>query len=376
MILTLVGSLDREAFDVSLAALEKKIVKNDQLVTAAQAAGIPATKIACSGRLDWRAVRTLRQLVEEFGIDLIHCHEPKSRIYGLLVSALTGVPLVTTNHNWTRQDLRTRLVEYVDACALRFCARSVAVSSLVAEAMRRCFVPSPRISVIPNGIDLSRFQVVQADDSLRASLGIPAGLPVVGSVGRLDIVKGHELLLDAASLTRQQGHDAAYLIVGEGVESENLRRRALDLGLADRVFFAGYQADVRKFVSIMDVFVQPSRREGTPMALLEAMAMQKAVVATPVGGVPFVVNSGTNGILLSSRTPGRLAQALSQLLGDRALRSRLGKTAALHVQREYSARSMAQRYEALYWSVLGRERWTDGARTRLPERSQPARETR
>jgi glycosyltransferase involved in cell wall biosynthesis len=352
MIMTLITALDRESFDVRLAALEKKRVSSTAIVAAARAAGFEAVTLPCRGRLDWGAIQELKSLVEDQRIEILHCHEPKSRLYGAIVSRMTGVPMVATHHLWTGQNLRTRLVELIDAAVLHSCQRVVAVSSSVAESMRRVLISSSRIEVIPNGIDLSGFRDAQQNNEVRASLGIPPGLPVIGAVGRLDIQKAHERLIEAARKISDAGQDAIYLIVGEGVERLRLESLVRSLGLSDRVLLPGYKSDIRPFLAIMDLFVLPSRREGTPMALLEAMAMRKPVVATAVGGVPDVLTDGIDGIMLPESSVNGLSDALLRLLRDPALARRIARNGRRRVETEFSSRRMAGRYEDVYRRCL------------------------
>ena len=352
MIMTLITALDRESFDVRLATFEKKRVSSNAIVSAARAAGFDAVTLPCRGWLDWGAIQELKSLVEEQRIEILHCHEPKSRLYGAVVSRMTGVPMVATHHNWTGQNLRTRLVELIDAAVLHSCQRVVAVSSSVAESMRRVLISSSRIEVIPNGIDLSVFKDSQQNSELRASLGIPPGVPVIGAVGRLDIQKAHERLIEAARKLTDAGQDAIYLIVGEGVERPRLESLVRNLGLSDRVLLPGYRSDIKPFLAIMDLFVLPSRREGTPMALLEAMAMRKPVVATAVGGVPDVLTDGIDGIMLPESGVGGLSDALLRLLRDPALARQMARSGRRRVENEFSSRRMASRYEDIYRRCL------------------------
>jgi glycosyltransferase involved in cell wall biosynthesis len=351
VIMTLITALDRESFDVSLATLEKKRVSSTAIVSAAKTAGIDAVALPCRGWLDWNAIQGLKSLVEEENIEILHCHEPKSRLYGAIVSRMTGIPMVATHHLWTGQNLRTRLVESIDAAVLHGCDKVIAVSSSVAESMRRVLVSSRQIEVILNGIDLSSFQDELPTDELRASLGIPSGLPVIGAVGRLDIQKGHERLIEAARKITDAGQDAFYIIAGEGVERPRLEALVRDLGLSDRVLLPGYQSDIRPYLAMMDVFVLPSRREGTPMALLEAMAMRKPVVATAVGGVPDVLTDGVDGIMLPENGAG-LGDALLRLLRDPAFARQMARAGRRRVETEFSSSRMAGRYEDVYRRCL------------------------
>jgi glycosyltransferase involved in cell wall biosynthesis len=351
VIMTLITALDRESFDVRLATLEKKRVSSTAIVSAAKVAGIDAVALPCRGWLDWNGIQGLKSLVKEENIEILHCHEPKSRLYGAIVSRMTGIPMVATHHLWTGQNLRTRLVESIDAVVLHGCDKAIAVSTSVAESMRRVFVSPSRIEVIPNGIDLRNFRDELRIAELRASLGIPAGLPIIGAVGRLDMQKAHERLIEAAKYITDAGQDAVYIIAGEGVERPRLESLVRDLGLSGRVLLLGYQSDIRKYLAMMDVFVLPSRREGTPMALLEAMAMSKPVVATAVGGVPDVLTDGIDGIMLPENGAG-LGDALLRLLRDPAFARQIARTGRRRVETEFSSSRMAARYEDVYRRCL------------------------
>lgn len=352
VMMTLIKSFDQQSFDVRVASLEKKRLTSSTIVSEALSAGIEAVTIPCRGRLDWKAVMRLKSMIEDQRIQILHCHEPKSRLYGALASRLTGIPIVATHHNWTRDSIRTTLVEYIDAACLHFCHKVIAVSRPVAESARRALVSRRRIEIIPNGIDLTAFTATSQNPGLRASLGIPPDVPVIGSVGRLDKTKGHELLIEAARRVVDAGQGVAILIVGEGVERDNLELLVQRLGLSDQVVFAGYQRDVKRFMTLMDVFVLPSRREGTPMALLEAMALGKPVVGTPVGGVPDILSNGLDGIVLPERSASALGDALLTLLQDPVLADRLARRGRLRVEAEFSASRMAERYEDLYRRCL------------------------
>jgi glycosyltransferase involved in cell wall biosynthesis len=351
MIMTLLTALDRDSFHVSLAALQKKKASSTAIVSAATAAGIEAVTVPCRGWLDWDAIQALKSLIERENIDILHCHEPKSRLYGAVVSKMMGIPIVATHHLWTGQNLRTRLVESIDAAVLHGCDKVVGVSNSVAESMRRVLVSSHRIEVIPNGIDLSSFRDDLKGDEVRRSLGIPRTAPVIGAVGRLDIQKGHDRLIEAAKKITDAGQEAFYVILGEGVERPRLEALVRDLGLTGRVLLPGYRSDVRSCLAMMDVFVMPSRREGTPMALLEAMAMKKPVVATAVGGVPDVLTDGIDGIVLPENGVG-LSDALLKLLRDPAFAIQIARTGRRRVENEFSSVRMARRYEELYRRCL------------------------
>lgn len=352
VIMTLAKYLDRRSFDIQIACIERKRISNAAIMPAARSAGLKAVQVSCHGHFDWDTVKELKSLVQTRGIDILHCHESKSRLYGVLVSRLTGVPIMATQHGLTPHDLVSRIANLVDIGSQRFCDKVITVANRRAKSMGCALIPSNRIHEIPNGIDLDEFSGLREDPALRTSLGIPALIPVIGTVGRLSTEKGQDILITAARQLTDMGQEAAYLIVGEGPDMNKLQIMSHNLGLANRIVFAGFQKDIRPFLATMAVFVLPSRTEGTPMALLEAMAMGKPVVVTPVGGVPDIVSNGVNGIILRERSATQLTQALLTLLTDDSIATRLAEHGRRRVESAYSGRRMAERYESAYRECL------------------------
>jgi glycosyltransferase involved in cell wall biosynthesis len=181
----------------------------------------------------------------------------------------------------------------------------------------------------------------------------PAAAPlVVGAVGRLDPMKGHDVLLRA--LARVDG--VRLTLVGSGAEEAALRRLALSLGIADRVTFAGWLASPAQYLPTVDVFALPSRSEGSPLALAEAMLAELPCVATSVGSVPEAITTEHDGLLVPKDDPGALAAALTRLRDDAALRTRLGAAARVSALARSTAATMTAAYEQVWAAVVARPR--------------------
>ena len=183
-------------------------------------------------------------------------------------------------------------------------------------------------------------------------MGIPEGAWVVGSVGRLVEVKRYDLLLRAFAAVQKKHSDACLLLVGDGVERQNLERLAAELRLQDKVIFAGYQSQPERFFSAMDVFAMSSRHEGLPLALLEAWAAGLPVVAPAVGGIAKTVTDGQNGLLFPKEDEAALAAGLERLLTDREGAGRLAAAGQELVRRKYSLERMADEYERRYRELI------------------------
>ena len=238
----------------------------------------------------------------------------------------------------------------LDNATARLCARLIAVSHDTRRAYERQGYPVGRIEVVHNGVA----PAPPANGSLRAELGIPADAPLVGEVARLCDVKGQRELIAALAHVP----DARLVLVGDDLEQggafrAGLERDAERAGVRERVVFTGHRADARALLGELDVVALPSWTEGLPLVVLEAMASGRAVVATPVGGTPELVADGETGLLVPPRDPDALAGALRRLLGDEALRRRLGEAGERRVREEFSLDAMCARVLAIYDEVAG-----------------------
>jgi glycosyltransferase involved in cell wall biosynthesis len=220
-----------------------------------------------------------------------------------------------------------------------------AVSEAVAGTVVAFGVPRERITVIPNGVDMARFDGAGAD---RGALGAANGEPVVGSVGCLAARKDYATLLDALARMAARGRRFHAALVGDGPERAALERQAGALGIGDRVTFLGERPDIERLLPAMDVFVLSSREEGIPNALLEAMAAGRPSVATAVGGTPEVLEDGVTGWLVPPSDPQALSVAIEQTLADPEEAARRGAAARRAMLEHRSIDTMVRRHEEFY----------------------------
>lgn len=291
---------------------------------------------------------------------LLHCHlpTPYSAFYAIVLGRMAGLRVICTEH--IRMSPSTRRVPRVRRLMNRAATREIAVSSAVAESLVSDHGQDrARITIIPNGIPLTRFVSPAANNetwnayrkATRDALGVAADAFVVGSVGRLDPQKNYSLLLQAAGQARL-GSDWCVVIAGEGKERGLLEQRAADWGLSGRMRLPGHIDDVPRVLPAFDVFVLCSLFEGLPLSLLEAMASGIPCIATAADGVKEVIVDGENGLLLPSATTAvQLADRLSVLASDPELRCRLAAAALSTVNSFHDIRSMTRLTEELYEQV-------------------------
>ncbi len=290
-----------------------------------------------------------RLLVRE-RVDILHAHLSDAEFLGLAAGLVCRTPVVmATIHSprllpeRSRRSLRNRLRVFLSRTLFNAADWIVAVSEEAASNLISVFgVASGRVVVIENCV---AFGQGEAPPGLREALGIPAGARVLAAVGRLDPVKNHALLLEAmAALPRR---DVVLLLVGAGGLEDELRRQASALGLADRVLFLGLREDVARLLRIVDVFIMPSKYEGTSLALLEAMAAGRPIVATDIPGNRKPLIDGAAALLVPPDDANALARAIHRLLDDQRLARTLGDKARQTAQKRYSVESAVNRLERL-----------------------------
>jgi glycosyltransferase involved in cell wall biosynthesis len=231
----------------------------------------------------------------------------------------------------------------------------IAVSEDVAESVRRCMRSQVPVQVIRNGVDIKHFRRSQGDwTSGRRALGIPDDAPVVGTVAGFRAVKRLDDWLESARKLRQRYPELHFLLVGDGPLRGQIMGLADSLGLSDTIHFPGLQEDVRPYLAAIDVYLMSSAFEGLPVALLEAMSMECAVVSTAVGGIPEVIRSGENGVLVEAKRPDLLAAAVSELLSAPAELRRYGAAARATVHAGFSLERMVAEVEAKYLEIISR----------------------
>jgi glycosyltransferase involved in cell wall biosynthesis len=323
---------------------------------------LPMTIFRCDGRLDIGTILSIRKFLERHEINLVHSHGYKSNLYALAASLGKSQRRVATCHNWLGETRKMRFYARLDKFFLNRFDAVIAVSDSVKQEMLNHNLSAGKVSIICNGIDTNRFNNPNKVHSVRREFGIDESCKVIGTVGRLAEEKGHVYLLHAAKQVLHKYPEVIFLIVGDGPLKGFLERECSQLAETGYlrtgcpkgpVVFAGIRNDIPDIYMLMDIFVLPSLVEGLPMALLEAMASQRPVVATKVGGIPKVVEHGHCGLLIQPGDVNSLAKAILDLLANPEKGHWLAKHARQKVEQQFSSRVMAERYVEVYQDVLG-----------------------
>lgn len=330
-------------------------VPSNLLLTAAAEAAIHVDVLRERRAWDPRVLTQLCRVIESHRPDIVETHQVKCHF--ILAQALLWRRLqkdfawIAYHHGYTKASLKLRLYETLDRWSLRRPDRIVTVCKPFATELVRNGARSGGVAVIPNAIQ-SRPAPSDAEiAALRQQWGLGTGEGVILSVGRLSPEKGHGDLITAyrqwLAVSPPQRR-FTLLLVGDGPDRQRLEKEAADLG--DRVRFLGHQAEVWPLYFIADIFVLPSHSEGSPLVLLEAMAAQRAIIATAVGGTPETVENDVSAILVSPRNIEQLTAAMSRLSADPERRARLGRSAFAALEK-FSPEAYRDRILTVYREV-------------------------
>ena len=304
-------------------------------------------------RNKWRPVRFLRALGRAIGQrhpDIVHCWLFSGTIWGRLAAIRAGVPHILVAHRGTTL-VRVpvlRMLERWTGHRVHYMANSRACARSVGE---RIGVPDSRFHVIPNGIDVSAFEVEAGRSNLLRELGIRDTCRIVASVGRLTEAKNHPMLLRIARRCKTDP-SIRYLIIGHGEREIELKRLAAELNVQDVVHFLGLRHDIPRILRAADLFCFTSNHEGFPNAVLEAMAAGLPIVTTDFPGVEELIDDGIHGLVVRRNDDAQGAQAVQLLLNDPERAASLGAAARRRAVESFSMEAMICRTVSLYKAIL------------------------
>lgn len=324
-------------------------------VDEARAVGIEAEQVRDPGSLSVAVVRRLARRVRDSGADILHTHDYRTNVLGGLAARRVdrSMAWVATVHLHTTTSRRLRLYRALDLFLLRLADRVVTVSREQRRLLLRRGVDRRRLVLIPNVIDAPAFAAAAEDPAAtRSQLGLPASVPVVTLVGRLTAQKGVDSFLDAAHVILGRQPETAFLVVGNGPGRPLLEAQAEALGLDGAVHFLGYRNDVAPILAASDIVVVPSRAEGLPLVLLEALAVGRPIVASTVGGIPDLLHHGETGLLVPPDAPQAVAESVLQLLADPTWAQELGDAGRRQVSQCCTPDRAARRLATVYRAVL------------------------
>lgn len=296
----------------------------------------------------------LRRIVQERAIDIVHAHDYKTNLLAWLLSKVLPVTPLSTVHGWTGHSQREAWLYYpADKRVLARFPRLVAVSSDIRNELIRHGARPERVATILNGIDHRAFRRDRSrGPAIRSSLGLGPQDCVIGAVGRAEPQKRFDLLLDVFSQLIAERPDLRLVIVGDGSQLQALRHRVASLGLQRHCQLLGHRDDVPDLHNALDIFVQSSDYEGTPNAVLEAMALETPVIATDAGGTAEILRDGVDGRVISRGDPSALLEAMRTGLADPDRMRRYADSARARVETVLSFDARMDALERIYTELF------------------------
>ena len=312
---------------------------------------------------DTLALLDLSIFLKKNSYHIVHTHNSKAGIIGRLAAKLAGVPVIVhTVHGFAFHDQepfwRQSLFRHLERLGSRWCDKMIFISQpLIDWALEERITRKDKIEKIYSGIQLDQFHPATADVKMknRERWQLKKEEVVVGIVSKLWDGKGHITLIEAFKVLRQRIPNARLVIVGEGDLYSELLRAVNENGLRESVLFTGFQMDVSEVLSTFDVAVLPSFFEGMGRVLLEAMAMEKPVVASRVGGIPDLVKHNVNGLLINPGDVTELANALEKILSNNRLARSMGQEGRKKIQEQFSSEVMVRSIHRVYQDLLTRK---------------------
>src|SRR5213080_3751627 len=293
-----------------------------RLFAEARTAGVDAVALPMRNAVALGALLALRRLMKALAVDLVHTHSSTDSWSGALAAKSLRLPVVTSGE---------------------------AVRAIVVRAG----IAPERVVAIPPGVDTARFHPAVSGKTVRDELRLGAGEPLVGLVANIRGSKGHNVFLEAAREILRQAPLTRFLIVGDGVGYDEVRRRVSDLGLAEHATMTGFRRDIPEVMAALDVLVLPSiRSEATSQVIPQALAVGTPVVATTVGGSPELVRDGETGRLVPPADPHALAAAVLEILGDPARARAMGRAGQAAVAAGLTLDASMARTTAVYRELL------------------------
>jgi len=308
---------------------------------------------------DLTAFAKLSRLLKRWRPHIVHTHTAKAGALGRLAARLAGVPVIVHTFHGHIFDgyfppWQANLFLEMERRLTRISTKIVVLSEGQRQELLKLRIGAPdKLAVQPLGLELDPFLTSAAKNGqLRKELGLSEEERLIGIVGRLVPIKGHEIFLQAARLVVGRLPSCRFLVVGDGPERPNLERTAETLGLSSKVLFLGWRRDLDRIYADLELCTLSSYNEGTPLSLLEAMAAGVPVVATRVGGVKDLITHAETGLLVPPGDAQALAEAIITLLNDPEGARRMAKAGKERIYPFYDVKALISRMERFYRELV------------------------
>lgn len=348
-ILALIKNLDRDSIEVHVAAIKDEPGLEVPLCQEAAKRGFISHEFQAHGKVNFSVIGQIRRYIRDHHIQVLHTHFYKTDIIGFLATRGIDCKIVSTPHGWSKHtDFKLWCYERLDHAVFPFLDAVVPLSDDLYQPLARIPGLQSKLHLILNGVDLSEIEDVNAPSPIQIERK-RSGAFIVGFIGQLIPRKGLDTLVRAAAILSDLPLEI--YLVGEGDQRPKLEQLARELGLAERVHLMGYRDDRLEWLHGFDCFVLPSRLEGIPRCLMEAMGAGVPIIASDIPGCNDLIKHRRTGLLFSMDDPVSLANQITRLSAHKDLREFLSRSARKYVNDHFSAARMAREYESLYLRI-------------------------
>lgn len=293
-------------------------------------------------------------------IDILHTHRYKENVLGGMIKRRCKIKrLVQTVHGLSEpftgiRKLKIHLYSKLNQYFTRNYFDKVVTVSFDMQTKLSRIIAADKLITIHNAIDITRLKIERTKDEVKQELGISKDHPIIGSVGRMVPIKGYDVFLKAAQLILEVRPQTRFILAGDGPLKSKLERKATNMGLESAVRFIGFRNDISEIINCFDIFVVSSYYEGIPIVLLEAMALNKATVATRVGGIKEIIEDSVSGFLVESGDFESIASICMRLLDNAQIRGKVEIEGKKRIAEEFSVEIQKERVLKLYNELMNR----------------------
>ncbi len=320
---------------------------------------LPSLVRRLSIKNDLLAFISIYRLIKRIRPHIVHTHTSKAGFLGRLAAYLARVPIIIhTPHGHVFHSYYGPVMTKIFVIAEKILSFTTDRITMLTKRERDEHIEEgisskKKYVIIHSGVPLDRLMNMNIDvETGKREFGIPLNSNVIGVIGRLVPIKGHEYLVAAAKGIINEFNNTVFVFVGDGYLESRLERQAESIGVRDNIIFTGWRKDAVEIIALFDILVVPSLNEGMGKVLVEGMALGKPIVASSVGGITDLVNNGDNGLLVPPRDPDALKEAILKLIRNKNMAQEMGKKGKARVYPEYDIFTMVKQIENLYESLL------------------------
>lgn len=304
--------VDEDSCKIMIGAFFNDSHEKHAYINEAERLRLDILPIKESSAFDRQVIRQILDAISRHSINILHSHDFRSNIFGLICAKRARIPIISTCHGWISNGIKGKIYTNIDKLSLRFFDEVISVSDTMRKQLLAMGIADDRISVIRNALIVDNYQPDRSRQILRDELGLSADTKIIANIGRLSPEKGQDIFLQAAQDLLKRYDKLCFVLIGIGPDKSRLEKLVSELGINDSVVFLGFRKDMHEIYNSIDLVVQSSYTEGMPNVVLESLLMKVPVVATAVGGTSEIIKAGATGVLIE---PHNLPQLVDGIAG-------------------------------------------------------------